>query len=362
MERLRQRGVGDPAIVALGDFVARADDRELYQANPRHWAERLGLDERTTLTLIVAGAAEGLFDLHWQTTCPVCRYYGRTAQTLGGVAGLHHCEQCDHDYEANLDEEISVTVSVRETLRRLSPDRRDDSVFRVLVDTRHGQVQAIRLINIPAFRELVSHQLLPEGQSLGVKRLVIFFSDLRCSTAFYQKFGDAAAYRIVSQHFLAVFETIGRYGGTLVKTMGDGIMGVFTEPDDALCGIAEAVHSLERVNTEAGLNGDDRLMMKVGLHVGSCIVVTLNDRLDYFGQTVNIAARLSALGQGNDVVLSHAILAGPAACALTESLGHVLPLTAQLLGLPKEFELHRLVCPNPSAETESTQAAERILT
>lgn len=343
VSRLARHGFASATLDALNRFVSRAADYELYQANPRHWAEQLGLDERTMLALIVAGVKEGLFELAWQTTCPVCRYYGRSASTLGGVAGLHHCAKCDHDYDAHLDDEIIVTVSVREALRHLSSDRRDDATFRALVDARHGRAPALALITIPAFRELVSSQALPEGQLLGVKRLAIFFSDLRGSTAFYHKYGDTEAYRWVCEHFKVIFAAADRHHGTAVKTIGDGVMGVFGNPQDALRGVAAALAGLAELNERAGLTDTDRLTLKVGLHSGPCIVVTLNSRLDYFGETVNIAARLSVLAEGDDVILTHAILDDSEGCALAESLGEVLPLSARLRGLPEEFELHRLV-------------------
>ena len=53
--------------------------------------------------------------------------------------------------------------------------------------------------------------------------------------------------------------------------------------------------------------GDQSLMLKAGIHYGSCIAVTLNERLDYFGSTVNIAARLETLSTGRDVIISNAI-------------------------------------------------------
>ncbi len=343
LNRLEKRGFSPTVIAALSNFIAQAGDHELYQANPRYWAERLGLDERTTLTLIVAGVAEGLFDLDWQTVCPICKYYGRTASSLGGVTQLHYCDNCDHNFDAYLDEEIVVAVSVNETLRRLSPTRRLDPVFRELVNARFGRVPALALINVPTFRELVSQQALPEGQWLGVKRLTICFSDLRGSTALYHQVGDAQAYHWVCEHFKVLFDAAARHKGTAVKTIGDGVMGVFADPRDALRSIADALAGLAELNTRLGLTGDDGLTLKVGLHAGPCIVVTLNGRLDYFGETVNIAARLGELAKGNDVVLSHAILDDSQTCALAEGLGQVQPLTARLRGLPKDFELHHLI-------------------
>ena len=345
MERLKKHGFSPALITALSDFIAQAADHELYQANPRYWADRLGLDERTMLSLIVAGVAEGLFDLDWQTVCPICKYYARTASSLGGVTQLHYCDNCDHNFDAYLDEGIVVAVSVNETLRRLSATRRLDPVFRELVNARYGRVPALALIHVPTFRELIAHQTLPEGQWLGVKRLAICFSDLRGSTALYHKVGDAQAYRWVCEHFKVLFDAAARHNGKAVKTIGDGVMGVFADPLDALRSIADALAGLAELNTRIGLTGDDGLTLKVGLHAGPCIVVTLNGRLDYFGEAVNIAARLGELARGDDVVLSHAILDDPKACALAEDLGQVEPLVAKLHGLPESFELHHLILP-----------------
>ncbi len=347
LERLRRHGISEAMLASLSRFIAQATEHELYQANPRYWADRLGLDERTTLTLIVAGVAEGLFDLDWQTVCPICKYYARTASSLGGVTQLHYCDTCDHDFDAYLDEEIVVAVSANETLRPPSPTRRPDPVSRELVNARYGRVPALALINIPTFHELVSHQTLPEGQWLGVKRLTIFFSDLRGSTALYHKLGDAQAYHLVCEHFKVLFDAAARHNGSAVKTIGDGVMGVFADPRDALRAIAEALAGLATLNARAGLTGDDCLTLKVGLHAGPCLVVTLNGRLDYFGETVNIASRLGALSEGDDVVMSHAILDDPTACGLAESIGQVLPVSARLRGLPEAFDLHRLVISQP---------------
>ncbi len=350
--RLTEHGIQAATLEALDQFIGRAADHELYQANPRYWAERLDLDEQTTLALIVAGVAEGLFDLNWQTICPVCKHYSRPVQTLGTVAERRHCAQCGHKYDAHLDDEVLVTVSVSAALRPLSPTQRDDLDFRAAIDARHGMVSALALINTPGFQELATQRTLPEGQSLGVKRLAIFFSDLRSSTAFYHKYGDAAAYRHVCEHFKVVFAAVARHHGTAVKTIGDGVMGVFADPLDALRSLAETQVGLADLNDRAGLPVEDRLVLKAGLHLGPCVVVTLNGRLDYFGETVNIAARLSALSAGNDLVLSHAFLADAAACALAEELGQLRPLAANLRGLPEAFELHRLIFAPPEVHDD----------
>ena len=343
LQPLARYGFGSEILANFSLFLTEAPDHELFRANPRDWAVKLGVNETVMLNLIIAAAAEGLVELIWQTDCPVCKYYGRAASSLSGVTGLHNCPNCDHTYEAHLDEEILVTVSVTEKIRTLSPTTRDDLLFRTLVDDKFGAVPAFTLINLPTFRELLAHQILPEGQSLGVKRLAIFFSDLRGSTALYERVGDAQAYQWVCEHFKVIFDAATRHHGTAVKTIGDGVMGVFADPKDALTGLAEAVKGLAELNARAMLSDKNQLIIKVGMHIGPCIVVTLNGRLDYFGKTVNVAARLSELATGNDVILSHAVLEQPETCSLAEGFGQLFPLAARLRGVQEPFELHRLV-------------------
>ncbi len=122
LDRLKKHNVSNTTLAKLREFVRSAKDRELYRANPRYWAERLGLDERTTLELIVVGVVEGVFDLTWQTICPICKIYDKAAASLDQVIQLHHCEQCNHDFEANLDEGLFVTISVHDSLRRFLGD------------------------------------------------------------------------------------------------------------------------------------------------------------------------------------------------------------------------------------------------
>ena len=341
-ETLQRHGIPEDQAAALKRFAVEAADHELYQANPRYLAERLALPERAALNVLVTAVAEGLFTLGWQTTCPACGTGGEATQNLAGVDSRAQCHYCSHQFVPHLDDEISVTVTATAVLRPLTAQH-DDPEFRAEVDARLGKMPALAMINVPGFRQLIFNQNLPQGQWLGVKRLVIFFSDLRRSTAFYHKLGDAEAYHWVREHFRVMFAAVEQYGGTAVKTIGDGIMGVFAKPDDALNAIATGMKGLSRLNDDAGLVGSDRLALKVGIHQGACIVVTLNGRLDYFGETVNIAARLAGLSTGGDVILSQDIVADTAIYQLAEKLGDLHPLTAQLSGLPGCFDLYQLV-------------------
>jgi class 3 adenylate cyclase len=93
-------------------------------------------------------------------------------------------------------------------------------------------------------------------------------------------------------------------------------------------------------------DGMQPLMLKVGIHTGACIAVTLNDRLDYFGTTVNLAARLEGLSSGDDVIISDAVREDP---EVTEMLSQpewslsAAPFEATLKGFDTEkFALWRV--------------------
>jgi class 3 adenylate cyclase len=83
--------------------------------------------------------------------------------------------------------------------------------------------------------------------------------------------------------------------------------------------------------------------LKVGLHAGPCIVVTLNHRLDYFGGTVNIASRLSGLAQGNDLIISHAVLEEPEANRVITTFPALVDEEVELRGLTGSIHVHRIV-------------------
>ena len=69
----------------------------------------------------------------------------------------------------------------------------------------------------------------------------------------------------------------------------------------------------------------DAWSIKIGLHAGPCIAVTLNDRLDYFGSTVNLAARLQGESQGGDIVLSVEMAGDPAVAEVLSVSESVFP-------------------------------------
>lgn len=175
-------------------------------------------------------------------------------------------------------------------------------------ESRRLAATAHDVTTMPGFRRDFSSELLKPGLALEVGRVGLLFTDLTGSTQLYTNVGDASAFSLVQDHFTLLFEIIERHGGSVVKTIGDAIMAVFQEE---MSGISASLEILSRFETFRESLDDDHLThVKLGFYVGPAYAVTANDQLDFFGQTVNIAARL----QGE---------AGPGELILTRELGEL---------------------------------------
>ncbi len=159
---------------------------------------------------------------------------------------------------------------------------------------------AADVTTLQVFRDLFSSEVLRPGEEISVGATTLMFTDLRNSTRLYREIGDAPAFGRVREHFEILERAVTAEGGSIVKTMGDAIMAAFRKPSSAM----RAIWDVQKQLTE---RGEPLLSLKVGIHHGPCIVVNLNDRLDYFGSTVNIAARLPNFSSGGEAILSEPI-------------------------------------------------------
>jgi class 3 adenylate cyclase len=157
---------------------------------------------------------------------------------------------------------------------------------------------------LQVFRDLFASEVVRPGEEISIGSVTLMFTDLRDSTRMYRVIGDASAFGRVREHFEILENAIAAQGGSIVKTMGDAVMATFRHPIDALKSVWQAQAAIAK-------RGEPLLWLKAGLHKGPCIVVNLNDRLDYFGSTVNIAARLPNFSQGGELVFSDVFYEDP---------------------------------------------------
>jgi class 3 adenylate cyclase len=209
-----------------------------------------------------------------------------------------------------------------------------------LLAGRRPFLTAKRLLTNQTFRDIYRADTLDVDQRLKITSLTFMFTDLKGSTELYERVGDLVAFDLVRSHFQVLHDIVAAESGAVVKTIGDAVMATFAAPDRA---VAAALRIREAMRTfNAGRGGED-LLVKIGLHEGPCLAVVLNDRQDYFGQTVNIAARVQGLADSSAIFASGAVVEHPATSRLLSESGLALtPQRAALRGIANEVTLYAI--------------------
>jgi class 3 adenylate cyclase len=200
----------------------------------------------------------------------------------------------------NLGKTDTGVILVLTDLPRLHAILRDDpSTFRSFLTGK-------MLLNNQSFRDLFRIQHLIPDLKLRLRSLTLLFTDLKGSTALYDQTGDVFAYNLVQEHYKILAESVRANSGAVIKTMGDAIMATFSAPLDGVRAALEMMEKMKPFNTRL-LRDNHTLGLKIGLHEGSALAVNAEDRLDYFGQAVNIAARVQALAEADEICVTEPV-------------------------------------------------------
>jgi class 3 adenylate cyclase len=176
-----------------------------------------------------------------------------------------------------------------------------NDTLHALLGRRRPFVTAKRLLSNQVFRDIFRTDTLDVDQRLKITSLTFLFTDLKGSTELYERVGDLAAFELVRAHFRALTEIVAAETGAVVKTIGDAVMATFPTPNRALAAALRMREAMRSLNAE---RRSEDLLLKIGIHEGPCLAVVLNDRQDYFGQTVNIASRVQSLAVSRSILAS----------------------------------------------------------
>ncbi len=208
------------------------------------------------------------------------------------------------------------TVGMRPGPLRLSVENRTETrvlpsvwiagdALHDMLSKRKPFMTAKRLLSNQTFRDIYRTDTLNVDQRLKITSMTFLFTDLRNSTALYERVGDLVAFEMVQSHFRMLQGIVAAEAGAVVKTIGDAVMATFPTPDRAMRAALRMRQAMDRLNAETG---HDDLQLKIGLHEGPCLAVTLNDRQDYFGQTVNIASRVQNSAVARQILATASVI------------------------------------------------------
>jgi class 3 adenylate cyclase len=152
--------------------------------------------------------------------------------------------------------------------------------------------------------DAVASAVEPESLDLGEKSspdgaITLLFSDIEGSTAMMERVGEQRSLEIMRDHTALVRQLVESFGGSVVKSLGDGFMVSFPS---AHAGVHCAVE-MQRSLGDQSVPGVGPLKIRVGLHSGYLIA----DADDFFGRNVVLAARIADRARGGEILVSSTV-------------------------------------------------------
>ncbi|MFO1073084.1 MAG: DUF5939 domain-containing protein [Geminicoccaceae bacterium] len=194
------------------------------------------------------------------------------------------------------------------------------------------------LLTSQTFRSLFRSEVVGGAQGLAIRNIALLFTDIKGSTALYQRIGDLNAFQLVQQHFDWLREATVRHGGAVVKTIGDAVMAAYPDAAHAVAAALAMREAVERFNRG---QPERPVSLKIGVHHGAAIAVTLNDELDYFGQTVNIASRVQAMAGAQEIWITDEVWHFPGVQGLLEAYA-LKTRIAELQGIDRPMAVRQI--------------------
>ncbi len=317
-------GVDLPDNETLAKWVKETtlDSRELFPG------------EKVVLSLQLPEGEVDVFDpvLHMSQHLEVKGEPARKSQSLSFVMTR------DHPPEGSVQMRpgpLNLTLENRSKKRTLPAVWVVSDKVHELVNKRRPFLSAKRLLTNQTFRDIYRTDALDVDQRLKITNLTFLFTDLKGSTELYERVGDLAAYDLVRAHFRILNEIVAAERGAVVKTIGDAVMATFPTPDGAMAAALKMREALEDLK--------DDLLLKIGIHEGPCLAVSLNDRQDYFGRTVNIASRVQGLATSRSIFATRRVVTDSETSKLLQSHGiAVTPEKRSLRGIAQQVEIFEI--------------------
>lgn len=292
-KKLRELGelVNDPELIErIREYCLETPKEQLFAIDLGELESKWAIGRDRVIPAFLHATKIGLFTMQYVLNCTHCNGQAQ----IGKLANTQHimtCPSCQGLVKTSVDKTLEIRFQLSKKLASYKQPK-----------AHKHYIRAIEVLNTDEFRALFESERPLPGEHLYVNNLTFLFTDLNQSTATYEKLGDGTAYRIVREHFALLFKNIRKHRGSVVKTIGDAVMATFLSPADAVACAMDSFEDIKAFNKRQDVKG--LCSIKVGVHSGDCLGVTLSNRLDFFGSTVNRAARVQQVADKDELVVS----------------------------------------------------------
>jgi class 3 adenylate cyclase len=346
--RIRRIGAHDPDSLPFAEYMRQIfwssglelpDDMESAIQRLTLDAMELGPGEKAAMSLTFSEGLAYVFDpvTHTSVFLGIAGDETHERRALSLVFADAHVHSGTMKLEPG---PVRISFENKSTRRTLPGIWLHTEEMERLASLRRPFLTATRMLSNQTFRDLYRSGTFDPEQRFKITNITILFTDLRGSTALYDRVGDLAGFDLVRSHFGALLTAVSSEGGAVVKTIGDAVMATFSAPERALRAAMRMRKAMREINES---RGSDDLALNIGLHEGPCLAVVLDDRQDYFGQTVNVAARVQGLANPSAVLATKPIVESSEVARLVKDAGYrTTARRLSLRGVSETFDVYEV--------------------
>jgi class 3 adenylate cyclase len=346
--RIRRIGAHDPDSLSFAEYMRQIywssgleipEDVESAIQRMTLDAMELGPGEKAAMSLTLSPGIDYVFDpvTHTSVFLDIAGEETHERRVVSLVFAQAHAHSGTMKHQPG---PVRISLENKSNRRTLPAIWAHTQEMETLSMQRRPFVTATRMLSNQTFRDLYRSGTFAPDQRFNITNLTILFTDLRGSTALYDRIGDLAAFDLVRSHFGALLTAVSAEGGAVVKTIGDAVMATFSSPERALRAAMRMRAAMREINQSHGSND---LALNIGLHEGPCLAVMLDDRQDYFGQTVNVASRVQGLADPSAVLATKPIVESSEVSHLVKDAGYrTTARQLSLRGVSETFDVYEV--------------------
>lgn len=226
-----------------------------------------------------------------------CRALGQENECLLRVGQSHNEERIQWNTSDQLiEEDIGSSI----TLEVSNNTNQDKMIVFEKITPPTYYLSPMKIFNNQLFRNQYTNEAIAAGVQLKLPSQIVLFTDVVDSTKFYKRVGDIEAFKQIKKHFKHIESQLDLYHGVQIKTIGDAVMATFPTVQDVFLASKKMCELIEA-------DPDIHFSIRLSVHKGSMIAVNYNSGVDYFGDNVNIGAKLQAISEKNEISFSKEI-------------------------------------------------------
>lgn len=281
------------------DWIITSEPQNRLHINPFQLQTDTGVNYKKIIGILLAGTLTGAFQVNWECVCPEeCKETIHLFHSLNDCKSTFFCERCNREIQTDLRTNVRISFSVH-------PEIEETPLDLSKYNNHHMQLSGLELIHVPEYREFFGSDTISSHEKIYISSVSILFTSIKGSTEMYEALGDLKALEIVREHFHILNEAIQSNNGTIMKTIGDSVMASFVNPSYAVHSIFKIIEKFKVHNMSKPFT--EQINLQVGFHEGPAVLVNMNNNLDYFGITVNHAARMHSLASGEEFCMAEEV-------------------------------------------------------